>query len=229
LHRGVSLAEITDGIQGDEKELDPGLGFGLELGVEATVEDSNSGTTLSSVQSDIFGSHNETPLEVEPGGSKALLLPAAPRQWHRAPKLSRATVAGLYKKEVVRNRKKRLEAIMGDLPASDSLVLELALSRIFPLDSKFSSPDISPLESPIMGLEHRTGPAFLKIGGKRGENRGSTRNRWDEGDGKVRLSRRERMRAARAARTGGGRLGRHPDAAPFPTGEFTYFVASACE
>lgn len=228
LHRSMSYGEIADGIENGEKELNFGSGFGLELGTEAAVEDSSSGTTLSSVQSDIFGPHTEAPLEMEPGRSGTLILPAAARQWHRTPKLSRATVAGLYRKEVVRSRKKRLEAIMGDLPASDSLVLEQALSRTFPLDSTFSTPDMSPLESPIMDLDHgysRGGPTFVRTGGKRGD----IGSRWNEGDEKVRLSRREGMRAARAARTGGGRLGRHPDAAPFPTGDFTYFVASACE
>lgn len=224
---GYEQAADSDSVNGEEFSF--GSGFGLDLGVESLLEDPDSRTLINGVESDVFGplpGHNGAQSQIEP-----------PRQYpslqsYRKPKLSPVAQAGLQRKELVKSRKKQLEAIMGDLPASDTLVLDHALSRNFP--PLLSFPNSPPSNSPATDSDNgppRVEPTFVRTGGKGDENFDVGWG-WAGVDGKetrVRLSRRRRMRAARAVRVGLGRLGRHPDAVPFPTGEFTYSLASASE
>ncbi|KXN86735.1 hypothetical protein AN958_09726 [Leucoagaricus sp. SymC.cos] len=196
-HRGTmgpygSYGQPAD-VEGEEKELSFGLGFGLDLGSEATAEDPRSGEILGGVESDIFGPLPRPNETYAPQQHSVQVDPAhqlRPRQFHRKPKLSPATLAGLQRKELVRSRKKHLETIMGTIPVRDAWTLDHALSPNFPpLLASFASANSKGL--------------------------------------KMRLSKRGKMRFARMARMGLGRLGRHPDAAPFPTGEFTFSHPSA--
>jgi hypothetical protein len=255
-HHGLGYGH-TASEEGDVNEFSFGVGFGLDVG------DDNGDSGLGGVESDVFG-------PLTPGskgaatayqhhhhqqmGSAPLLLPW---QFHRKAKLSRATLAGLQRKELIRSRKKQLEIIMGTL--GNTSALDHALSANFPpLLSSFSpssslNSSSSSSSSVVDSNSHSTdddhghereGPTFVRTGGGGGgesRSRSSEENYWDVGwgwgggadsDGKdvrVRLSRREKMRDGRIARMGVGRLGRHPDAAPFPTQEFTFTCPSASE
>ncbi|KAF5362513.1 hypothetical protein D9756_002673 [Leucocoprinus leucothites] len=224
-HYSTGYEPTTGADRGSEKGFSFGLGFGLDSGVES-VEVSGSGMISNGVVSDVFGplpGHDEPQSQLVSTRSHTLRL-------HRKPQLSPATLAGLRRKELIRNRKKQLEVIMGDLPASDSFALDHALSKNFPpLLSSFTSPNSSP-NSPATDTDHghsHVGPTFVRTGGKPDETFDVGWG-WGGADGKevrVKLSKRAKIRAARAVTL--GRLGRHPDAAPFPTREFTYSLASA--
>lgn len=241
-HRGsfgtgaLGYAEAGD-LGGGERELGFGFGFGLDLGSGAGAAADDAGTVVGGVESDVFG-----PLpgstwayqypQRQPLDGSAQQLP--PRQFHRKAKLSPVTLAGLQRKELIRSRKKQLEAIMGTLPVGDTWALDHALSANFPpLLSSFSSTTSSPSNSPTTDSDHGLSLAVNSHGGAT-ESNGNWEVGWgwSDGEGKevrVRLSKRKKMRIARAARMGLGRLGRHPDAAPFPTGEFTLTCPSTSE
>jgi hypothetical protein len=190
-----------------------------------------------SVESEVFG-----PLSGAVGGYQDIspddaILP--PRHFHRKAKLSPATQAGLHRKELIRRRKKQLEAIMGPLSiGNNNWTLDHALLTNFPsllsISSASSSPSDSPTTDSDTGIPFRTNTYLGTAGDKGDGNNEELDIGWGRGEEerkeiKVRLSRREKMRAARVAALGLGRLGRHPDAAPFPTGGFAFAVPSTSE
>ncbi|KAF9448919.1 hypothetical protein P691DRAFT_704036 [Macrolepiota fuliginosa MF-IS2] len=238
---GRSLGYGEDGdVEGDEGEFRFGLGFGLDPG-GAPLDDPRSGHEFAEgVESDVFGplpgstgvyQHQKHQSLDEPNQQ----LP--PHQLHIKAKLSPATLAGLQRKELIKNRKKQLKTIMKTLPVGDDSALDHALSANFPpILSSFSSAAASPSGSPTVDSDHgvsfsvnsRTG-ASRSVGG--GESNGNWEVGWGWGDDvgkevKVRLSKRDKLRIARVVRMGLGRLGRHPDAAPFPAGDFTFSCPS---
>ena len=112
----------------------------------------------------------------------------------RKGKITPATLAGLQHKEMLKNRKRQLVAVLGALSHGDALALDQALSASLP----FMTASVGDLRS--------AGPP------------------------KIRLSKREGPRCARAARMSAkSALVRHPDAVAFPTYEFTFVSPSASE
>ena len=112
----------------------------------------------------------------------------------RRGKITPATLAGLQHKEMLKNRKRQLVAVLGALSHGDALALDQALSASLP----FMTAGVGDLRS--------MGPP------------------------KIRLSKREGPRCARAARMSAkSALVRHPDAIAFPTCEFTFVYPSASE
>lgn len=219
----------------EEREFNFGCGFGMDFGAGTGSAAAPGSNRTGDIESDVFG-----PLPGSTGGYQHIspddVVPLPPRHFHRKAKLSPATLAGLQRKELVRSRKKQLEAIMGPLSVGNTWTLDHALSANFPSLLSFSSASSSPSDSPSTdsdpGLSFPTNTHVGATSGRGSESNGD----WDVGwsrdekrEFKVRLSRREKMRIARAARLGLGRLGRHPDAAPFPTGEFTLSCPSASE
>jgi hypothetical protein len=190
---------------------------------------------MGGVESDAFGSllgqagtyqHQPHLVQMESGQR------FPPRQFHRKAKLSPVTLAGLQRKELIRTRKKQLEVILGTL--GDSWALEHALSANFPPLLASTSSNSSASNSPSTDSDQghsRAEPRFRRVDGESDEN-------WDVGWGwndgesremRVRLSKRKKWRILRSAKMGLGRLGRHPDAAPFPTGDFAFSYPSASE
>lgn len=217
----------------EEREYNFGFGFGMDLGAGNLAV---SGSDRD-VESDVFG-----PLSGPAGGyqnfsSDDAILP--PRHFHRKAKLSPATQAGLQRKELIRRRKKQLEAIMGPLSTgNNSWTLDHALSMNFPSFLSISSASSSPSDSPTTdsdpGVPFRTNTYLDGEGGKGDGDDERLGMGWGRGEDqrkevKVRLSKRENMRVARVVALGLGRLGRHPDAAPFPAREFTFAVSSTSE
>ncbi|KAF8184407.1 hypothetical protein BJ912DRAFT_974741 [Pholiota molesta] len=119
---------------------------------------------------------------------------------HKRGKLTAVTLAGLQHKEMLKNRKRQLAAVMGALSHGDTLALDQALSANYPL---------------VGGL----GAAAGGMGSEMGMG----------GPPTVRKSRRRTVRLARAMKATmemPERRNRHPDAVPFPTSEFSFSCPS---
>ncbi|KAI4294284.1 hypothetical protein K525DRAFT_261855 [Schizophyllum commune Loenen D] len=128
--------------------------------------------------------------------------------------LSLVTLAGLQHKDMLRTRKRQLTAVLGALSQGDAQALDQALEASWPLGSGASGYLGGAASSLLTGTNTTT----------------TTTGPSDDVQHtleplKTRKSKRARVREARRARANVAL--RHPDAAPFPTCDFSYKCPSA--
>ena len=94
------------------------------------------------------------------GGFSSTTSSGIPGQ--RKGKLSSATLAGLQHKEMLKQRKRQLAAVLGAISHGDTLALDQALSSNYPLTSMGLSSDPASAQSVKVRLSKRRGPRLAR-------------------------------------------------------------------
>jgi hypothetical protein len=97
------------------------------------------------------------PTRFDSDGIEVVASPPAPKP----EKMSKATKVGLQHKEMLKNRKKRLAAVLGALSHGDTLALDQALSSTYPSSISFLNGDLK-RELPKVRLSRRHAPRLTR-------------------------------------------------------------------
>lgn len=91
-----------------------------------------------------------------------LSTPQSGASGQRRGKLSSATLAGLQHKEMLRQRKRQLAAVLGAISHGDTLALDQALTSNYPFANMGLSADLKNVEPPRVRLSRRKGPRLAR-------------------------------------------------------------------
>lgn len=92
----------------------------------------------------------------------------------RRGKLTSATLAGLQHKEILRQRKRQLAAVLGAISHGDTLALDQALTSSYPFANMGLSADLKHVEPTRVRLSRRKGPRLARLAKAVSNSNGST-------------------------------------------------------
>ena len=123
--------------------------------------DAGSGQSGEDEPTDRNGHDDGRPDHASPGGFSSAATSGISGQ--RKGRLSSATLAGLQHKEMLKQRKRQLAAVLGAISHGDTLALDQALSSNYPFTTMGPSSDPSSAQPVRVRLSKRKGPRLARL------------------------------------------------------------------
>jgi hypothetical protein len=164
LFRGQKEEALGDGDYADQLQ-HPGNTKKRKVPANASVRardtcSSQSGGEEEQTERSIFTGRREDNDLGDSGPSTTATIVA-----QRKGKITPTTLAGLQHKEILKNRKRQLAAVLGALSQGDTLALDQALSGSYPFVSN-GLHDLRNSKPPKIRLSHRKGPRLVRAASK---------------------------------------------------------------